>query len=276
MRTHTHLELRYFRAIKAQLRRAMIERGSDVHTDTWQGSDISKRPEAEMRELLNVTIHVPQVAHRLENLQRDIEPNLPWADDHFEERVCGWPINPGIEWANWPWGKSAADFLTVGQFNHNYMERLWPKLAGKKSATYAPHDWQGAGPRGDLNFGIRGPYGDLYDLIDLIDKDPHTRQAWVPLFFPEDTGVGDGGRKPCTLGYQFMLRDGKIHTYYPLRSCDLVRHWADDVYLALRLALWVKEKSKSWANYPLGSFTMHMTSLHCFKNDLRGLENEKR
>ena len=51
-------------------------------------------------------------------------------------------------------------------------------------------------------------------------KEPHTRQAWIPLFFPEDTGVGDGGRKPCTLGYQIIVREGNAHSSM-LQCCGL-------------------------------------------------------
>lgn len=270
MRTHTHLELRSVKAVRTQLNKAMIQYGHEVHTGTWQGADISKRPEARMRELLNVSIHVPKVAQTVDMLQRDVEPNLPWAEDHFAERVCGFPLNPGTQWKHWPWGNSASNFLNEdGMFNHSYSERLWPRYAGH----VGPHEVPGEVGLPLDNFGIRHRYGDLNDLVDLIEKDPHTRQAWAPMFFPEDTGVGDGGRKPCSLGWQFMLRDDHIHIYYPLRSCDLVRHWADDVYLAIRLGMWIRDRASTWEGKPLGSFTMHCTSLHCFVNDLKGLEN---
>ena len=130
--------------------------------------------------------------------------------------------------------------------------------------------------------GIRSRYGDLMDVVYLLAEQPLTRQAWLPIFFPEDTGRGDGGRKPCTLGYQFMVRDNGLHIYYPLRSCDFFRHWADDVYLTVRLGLWVLEEAAKingyFRNVRLGSFSMHCTSLHMFKNDyhqLGGKPDEK-
>jgi hypothetical protein len=123
-------------------------------------------------------------------------------------------------------------------------------------------------------------------LVTLFLKDPMTRQGWIPLFFPEDTGWGDGGRKPCTLGYQFIVRDDlgqgpRLHIYYPLRSCDYVRHMRDDIYLAIRLALWLLEQLREaeqkqnpqlkhfgWDKVVLGTYTMHATSLHVFANDM--------
>src|SRR5690606_10256655 len=90
-----------------------------VHTEKWQGWDISKKPEMESHELLNVTFTIDlKGIEELQHWREDIQPNLPWADDHFLERVCGEPINPGVEWANWPWGESARRFIEGGgQFN---------------------------------------------------------------------------------------------------------------------------------------------------------------
>jgi thymidylate synthase len=124
--------------------------------------------------------------------------------------------------------------------------------------------------------GIYWEYGDLQDLVEMLATEPYTRQAWIPLFFPEDTGIGDKGRKPCTLGYQFLVRDGELHMYYPLRSCDFIRHWRDDCYLAVRLLLWVLDRCRHvnpdfWADVVPGTYAMHMTSLHIFSSDVDSL-----
>ena len=242
----------------------------------WQGVDISQKPEMEFYELLNIKFGV--ALNGVEDLQHykdDIKPNLPWADNHFSERVCGEPLNPGKEWANWPYAKSADGFRDDdGQFNHTYMERFWPKYAGYtdqgelKDTIYDPVD----GCVFNKRMGIRHSYGDLNDVVKLLLKDPTTNQAWLPIFFPEDTGIGDGGRKPCTLGYQFIQRSGLMHIYYPIRSCDFVRHFRDDCYLAVRLLLWVLAQlraadPKTWDHVTVGNYEMHCTSLHIFRND---------
>lgn len=126
--------------------------------------------------------------------------------------------------------------------------------------------------------GINWSYGDLSDLVDLLAHEPTTRQAWIPLFFPEDTGTGDGGRKPCTLGYNFLCRRGQLHVWYPLRSCDFVRHFPDDCYLAVRLLLWVLDRCREidpdvWDSVVPGTYAMHCTSLHVFANDLIQMRN---
>lgn len=254
-----------------------------VKTERWQGQDISKRPEMVSYELLNYSMSVPLIGEDLDFYRNSIGPNLPWADDHFAERVSGEPLNPGVQWANWPWASSADKFRDQGaQFNHTYMERYWPVFAGKsplgkippEGITLAPHQ------------GIRHPYGDMRDLVQLLANEPLTRQAWIPIFFPEDTGIGDGGRKPCTLGYQFIVRHSgaagmkyQLHVYYPLRSCDFIRHWADDVYLTVRLLLWMLDECRKinpefWNNVAPGTYTMHCTSLHIFENDFRTLSGQ--
>lgn len=60
---------------------------------------------------------------------------------------------------------------------------------------------------------------------------------------------------------------------YDIRSCDIVRHFQDDIYLAVRLMLWVldrlRERNAIWKKVHPGMFTMHVHSLHMFKNDMR-------
>lgn len=246
----------------------------------WQGVDVSKQPAAEMREMLHVNLEADlRGIEDLQYYQNTIQPNLPWADNHFEERVCGYPINPGIEWANWPWGVNAEKSLgPTGLFNHNYMERYWPRFAGQARGndpeTYARnlrlHYHAPVPPR----HGIRHEYGDLAGLVRDLAAEPDTRQAYLPVWFPEDTGDAHKGRKPCTLGYHFIMRRNKLDVVYYLRSCDFAHHFRDDVYLTLRLLHWVLTECRRinpevWKNVQMGKFVMQITSLHMFINDFR-------
>ena len=262
------------------LKAAMVD-APQVKTERWQGVAANQ----DTRELLDVNLQVDlRGVEDLDHWRRDARPNLPWADDHFLERVGGEPLNPVEEWKRWPWGQSASKFRTQGRFNHTYMERLWPRYArrtadGKLFAKegelrrYPPVD-----PR--PKFGVTHHYGDLEDLVDLLAKEPQTRQAVIPLFFPEDTGVSDGGRKMCSLCYQVIVRGGRAHMWYPLRSCDLRRHWQDDAYLAVRMLLWLVDRCRerngqAWQEVRPGSLLMHMTSLHVFEADWLDLQGKK-
>lgn len=258
-----------------------------VHSARWQGSDIANRPEMATHEVTHCAFSVDLTGHEfdLDAYRDDIKPNLPWADDHFEERVCGYPINPGTEWANWPYGKSAAAFLdSNGKFNHNYMERYWPKLAGRiYEPTEDANHFKAILERDFISppiahRGISYDYGDLWDVVTLLANDPYTRQAYLPVWFPEDTG-GGSKRAPCTIGYHFLMRDGKLDISYHIRSCDFVRHFRDDLYLTARLVIWVIQQARRldprWDVVEPGRFNMQIGSLHVFRNDYQMLFGKK-
>ena len=256
------------------LSKDMKEYSQPIKPMRWQSIDVSNQPAAEMRELLHVTFQAPMAGEDLEVYRQQIKPNLPWADDHFlAERVSGHPVNPGWTWKHWPWGHSADKFRREGeQYSHSYAERYWPKYAGMANdeGGILPEFHESTYRK---NLGIRYAYGDLGDVVDLLVRDPETRQAYLPIWFPEDTGVTHGERVPCTLGYHFMMRNENLHVYYPIRSCDFYRHLRDDLYLTVRLVLWMldrcREKDPTWKAVRPGMFSFWAGSLHCFINDFR-------
>lgn len=240
-------------ALGAQLKHS----GYPVMPKRWQSMDVQDRPEARMREVAFVSFRVP-VASSLAALRADIRPNLPWADRHFlEERASGEPINPGTTWKIWPWASSADRFRTEGeQYSHSYAERYWPKKVHSQ-------------------VGIRYAVGDLSDVVTQLAEDPLTRQAYLPVFFPEDTGAVHKQRVPCSIGYHFLHRAEWLHVHYMLRSCDFTRHLRDDLYLTARLLLWVldrlREKDPYWKDVSPGMMEVNISSLHTFENDWRAL-----
>ena len=231
--------------------------GREVDTGHWQGVPTEGHTDLITLEVLDVAFRVA-MPYSLPALAEDIKPNLPWADLEFDDRVSGHPTNPHSSLQHWPWWNDQIET----PFTHTYSERFWPKKAG---AGFLPHA------------GIRYEYGDLDDVVELLLEKPHTRQAYLPIFFPEDTGAVHGGRIPCTLGYHFLLRDRRLHLWYEIRSCDAVRHFRDDVYLAARLAFWVleecKERNPSWDDIRPGTMTFHAHSLHVHKGDLHRLSS---
>lgn len=260
---------------------ALSRRAKLVHTEKWQGTDISKKPEMATYELKHVFFQCDMQSEDLDYYRGQITPNLPWADEHFEkERVIGEPLNPGTTWRQWPHAHSADKFRTVDehktgelQFNHTYAERYWPKHAAMYPDGIIDHDFD---PQETINCGIRYNYGDLNDVVAQLVREPYTRQAVLPVFFPEDTGAVHGGRVPCSLYYHFLVRPGdgggdRIDISYTIRSCDWTRHFRDDLYLTVRLLLWVLEECRKrderWLRVSPGTFAMLITSLHVFRND---------
>lgn len=222
-----------------------LKNSSPVNVGEWQSQKIAE-PFREMHDLI-LDIGIPMM---IDDLQKAIKPNLPWAEDHFQERVGGIPLNPPPSAAWWPFAQQDHKDHTDRdhRFSHTYPERYWPKYAGTPNVRYA-------------NRGIRYAYGDLDDMVKLLNKSPFTRQAYLPVWFPEDTGAGQ--RVPCSLGYHFQIRKGLLNCTYLIRSCDFMRHFADDVYMTGRLMQWVADKTHT----NTGRLVMHVMNLHAFASD---------
>lgn len=276
-----------FKRAREELSKRFQHQAQDVKAPRWQGVDVSQKPEMAMKELLHVGFQVPlDYTEDVKHWASDTACNLPWADIHFQERVSGEPLNPGESWKSWPWSNSADKFrYRNGQYDHTYMERIWPKYAGyTPEGKLSYEEVKGSRVdkvppiRNDPLAGIRFEYGDLNDLVDHLLLDPLSRQAYLPIWFPEDGTCR--GRRPCTLGYHFILRNDYFHHTYFIRSCDFVRHWADDCYLAIRLHLWIldrlRERDSRWSKVLPGMFTMHIVSLHMFVNDFNTLYGQKK
>lgn len=245
----------------------LLDAGLPFKSSNWQ-SDSNNSKGYNMIELMFVSFSINYMPEDLETLQKWTKANQPWCDMHFQERIGGKPLNPGESYKIWPFFKHIGERFRENVFSHTYMERFWPKHANFYNDTHYNNPNHIST---ETVFGIRYEVGDLNDLINLLKKDPTTRQAYLPVWFPEDTGAVFGGRVPCTLGYHFILRGGQLHMVYYIRSCDYVRHFADDIYLANRLAIHIletlKEKDKAWYHVTLGKFIMHISSLHAFDTD---------
>jgi hypothetical protein len=240
-----------------------------VDTGEWQSMDTSGSRAHRTYELQDVILEI-DVPWTMTKLQQLIKPDLPWAETHFQERMSGEPLNPPPSHVDWPHAKRGNDDHTspAGQFSHTYPERFWPRHAGNDyPSSYNPED-KGNSPRS----GVRFEYGDLADVTALLVKRPQTRQAFLPVWFPEDTGgsVRIGDRVPCTLGYHFMIRHNVLSCRYFIRSCDIVRHFSNDVYMAARLMHWMLDQLNAQcpdAPLKLGHLTMFISSLHAFVAD---------
>jgi hypothetical protein len=230
----------------------MLSHRVPVQRGSWQGENA---PSATY-ELSNVICEF-MVPDSISQWQNQCEPDLPWSEEHFQERVGGKALNPTPSYVRWPWHsqKEAERFIREGgKFDHTYPERFWPR----DTPRVAEH-----GPKY-----LTDMAGDLYDVVALLRKDTWTRQAYLPIFFPEDTGAAFGQRVPCTLGYHFIRNGAQLDCNYFIRSCDLTRHYKNDIYLAGRLLQWILDRVTDKEDFPYpGQLTMFISNLHLFEAD---------
>lgn len=163
--------------------------------------------------------------------------NQPWADLEFEERINKeYVVNPGKAWETrkevW------TEYLHEGKFAYTYNERI--HLANQ-----------------------------LQKLIERMKKDPGSRQLWLSIWNTnlDIDNLGGLSRVPCSLGYNFQIRNGKLNMHYLMRSCDFSTHFRNDVYLAIKLLEYVAEQT----GYEVGDFTHTMFSLHVYNKDIQGV-----
>lgn len=245
-------------ALKAQLWKE-AQANAVMNRGRWQSQEASSE-QFNTYEIPNALVILPSMQSRAEAAER-LEPDLPWADAHFAERVGGVPLNPPPSHVDWPWhkGNESRHLDEIGEFAHTYPERFWPKRANLSKGIHT---------------GVRFDYGDLNDVIHQLREDPFTRQAYLPIFFPEDTGSREGQRVPCTLGYHFIRNGASIDCNYFLRSCDLTRHFANDAYFTNRLLNHVVQQVKLLGpandyDAPFaGTVTMFISNLHVFQGDM--------
>ena len=116
-----------FEYIVEEVQYRLLNFGRHHTVGEWQSFTEGELPHYSTFEVEDISLQLTQVPTTKARLQEMIEPNLPWAEDHFQERVSGMPLNPGEEYKNWPWYEQGVeDHMIDGKFSHTYMERYWP------------------------------------------------------------------------------------------------------------------------------------------------------
>jgi len=142
-------------------------------------------------------------------------------------------LNPGIAWFENHdfWCK----FIRNGVFSYSYAERMQEQL----------------------------PY-----IIRELKSKPNTRQAVMTMYDKHNDMLHWGGkdRVPCSLTYQFLLREDKLVLIYNQRSCDFIKFFPSDVWLTVQL---LKHVAYKIGKEP-GQFIHFLGSLHAFAGDLKG------
>lgn len=243
----------------------LLDSGNLEKAGTWQATD--GFADMNMFVLRNYMFTINHIEWCKQCLAIETGCDIEWCDMHFNERISGKPTNPGEAYKHWPYHKNLdnSEFKTE-VFSHTYQERFWPKQAG----IWQPGSREGLG---ENLTGIRFEVGDLNDVISQLKNNPLTRQAYLPIWFPEDTWAANNKeRVPCTLGYYFYIENEELHCNYIIRSCDAFRHFRNDLYLTLRL---LDHVSREIRINP-GKLNFMIFNFHVFQNDIYNLNKKEK
>ena len=184
------------------------------------------------RELTNVFYGVTQPS------LKDLSPHLPWADTEFEERVSGnlgFSHNPGEAW----------------KLQREVWEPMLEEHKDQYGLIYRSFSY---------TYSHRMSY-QISNVLEELRNNPDSREALIMVWDAGTDSTRLGRRRvPCTIGYQFLIRDRELHMTYLQRSCNFYKHYQDDVYLARRLQEWVAERLQ----VPSGPFCHWIGSFHIY------------
>ena len=138
---------------------------------------------------------------------------------------------------------------------------LWQALMSKKD-----------GDKFDYTYSERINYcHQLDNAIAALKDDIHSRRAMIMIFRPEDTldSSGFSTRIPCSIDYQFLIRNNKLMVVYHIRSNDYFKHFAIDIWLANAMQEYIVEQLKDvYPNLKVGSLNYYCGSFHAYNEDL--------
>ena len=216
----------------SELKRELKEMGVEVRLNRMQDKDVKDDPDYYTMELRGYSYAILDTKDK-DYLLEAFGKDKKWAEEEFAERISGLELNPGEAWKfrENVW----SEFLHDGKLAYTYSERIGDQV--KK-------------------------------LIEEFKVNPTTRQAYLSIWDPNiDVDKIGKERVPCSLGYHFMIRDGKMECRYMIRSNDLMEHWSYDVWLAITL----QEYISSAVGVPIGRFEQYICSLHGYQKNLKGI-----
>ena len=241
--------MRIYKTIKDALNetfRDLKVRGCSVECNSYQDKKLSGSDRI-VKELMGVAFKIDKPYLNMNEAIEYVFPEeatkiINYCQQEIKDRCGGKPINPGNSYKIRPdmWNK----FLEKNnKFSYSYAERLWNN-------------------------------NQFETVVECLKNDKGTRQAVLSVWNPDKDmdfeKLGGGNRIPCSLNYQFLIRNNRLHCIYSMRSNSAIEHCAIDLYCATGLMKYIVERLKGV--YPflkMGSLTYVCGSLHCFQWNLK-------
>lgn len=225
-----------------EIDRELFQCGIKVDVNHYQ----NKKLEGENRytkEIIGVSACISNpLEKRKEMLQHifkeDADRIEQYCIQEFKDRISPVPLNPGESYKirQDMWQKYLENDNT--KFSYTYSERLYDK-------------WQ--------------------HIIGALKEDKHSRQALMEVFKPDDLKVyGGNTRIPCSICYQYLIRNNQLHCIYTMRSNDYFGHHPIDIWLAAESIKYLVEQLKeTYSELQTGKLYYQAGSLHAYNWDLK-------
>lgn len=218
----------------SEVNRDVAEMGKRVHPNSMQNKVVKDLQEYSTLEILGYS-YILMSLDKVEYLFLHDPRSAEWVKAELAERLTQ-DVNPGEAWRLrydlWE------QFLVRGRFDYTYSERL-------------------------------NGFDAIGRIIAEIRRNPDSRQLILSVWDRGDIQyIGGYRRVPCSIYYQFFVREGKIHVVYNQRSADVVAHFGNDVWLAYNLMKHIAYHTEYLPGY------LHHTigSLHVYQKDLETLK----
>lgn len=114
-------------------------------------------------------------------------------------------------------------------------------------------------------FGSYGPkvVDQVAYVVDCLARDQWSRQAYMNIWREQPRVTKD---VPCTVGLQWMIRDGVLHCFDTMRSSDVWLGWPYDVFnmSMISLGICVLMREVHGVELGLGDLTLTAASQHIY------------
>jgi hypothetical protein len=243
-----------------EVERDLWEMGITVHPQTMQDKVVKDDPDYATKEITGYAFKITGWSFNLTGLVSifeyffpdDSENVMRYCLQEIKDRTSLIPTNPGQSYKHrirlWN------EFLHDGKFAYTYSERMHEQI---------PMILTELVERPDTRQAIVNIHSNICPRADGVLTD--TGQDTNHVVASADAfNRGGGGRIPCSMYYQLMIREKKVDLIYTMRSCDFLTHFPIDISLALMLQRWFATQLA----LDMGTFTYFVGSLHAYHKDM--------
>lgn len=213
-----------------EIGRELNEMGVVIDSNQWQG----KLRNDVVKELICYSYGIKEITtEKINEVIKILVLNNHYISTEISDRIMD-DLNPGnsYKYREDVW----KEHLRNDKFDYTYSERI-----GLKS---------------------------FHRIINQIKDESSSRRLLIPIYDPSIDLKAELEHKriPCSMYYQLLIRNDRIHLIYNMRSCDYITHFMYDVILACKLIPLI---CYAVPRYRPGNFYHVIGSFHEFERNVQ-------